>query len=60
MLSGNKIVITGAAGQIGLPLAASLAEHNEVWGVARFSQEGSRERLEALGVQAPAVRPGRR
>jgi nucleoside-diphosphate-sugar epimerase len=52
MLSGKKILVTGAAGQIGLPLAASLAEHNEVWGVARFSQEGSRARLEALGVRA--------
>jgi nucleoside-diphosphate-sugar epimerase len=51
MLSGQKIVVTGAAGQIGLPLAASLAQHNEVWGVARFSQEGSRQRLESLGVR---------
>ncbi len=50
MLSDEKILITGAGGQIGLPLAASLAADNEVWGVARFSQSGSRERLESHSV----------
>lgn len=50
-LSGEKILVTGAAGQIGLPLACYLAEQNEVWGVARFSQEGTKERLEAAGVR---------
>ena len=52
MLSDEKILITGAGGQIGLPLAASLAANNEVWGVARFSQAGSRERLESHSVHA--------
>jgi nucleoside-diphosphate-sugar epimerase len=52
MLSDEKILITGAGGQIGLPLAASLAGDNEVWGVARFSQEGSREQLESHNVHA--------
>jgi nucleoside-diphosphate-sugar epimerase len=52
MLTGSKILVTGAAGQIGQPLAASLAQHNEVWGVARFTQEGSEERLESLGIHA--------
>ncbi len=36
MLKGHKILVTGAAGQIGFPLAAYLAAENEVWGVARF------------------------
>ena len=52
MLSDEKILLTGAGGQIGLPLAASLARDNEVWGVARFSQEGSREQLESNNVHA--------
>ena len=52
MLSDEKILVTGAGGQIGLPLAASLAADNEVWGVARFSQSGTRDRLESHYVHA--------
>jgi len=48
-----KVLVTGANGQIGLPLAASLADRgHEVWGIARFTRPGSRERLEATGVTA--------
>ena len=36
MLSDEKILITGPAGQIAFPLAESLARDNEVWGIARF------------------------
>ena len=39
MLSDKKILITGVTGQIGFPLARFLAEKNEVWGVARFTDE---------------------
>jgi nucleoside-diphosphate-sugar epimerase len=52
MLSGKKILVTGPAGQIAFPLAEYLARENEVWGVARFTVEGSRERVEAAGVKA--------
>lgn len=51
MLSGEKILLTGAAGQIGLPLATYLAPHNEVWGLARFSDDTARARLGTLGVR---------
>ncbi|MDA8044645.1 MAG: NAD(P)-dependent oxidoreductase [Actinomycetota bacterium] len=51
MLSGEKILVTGAAGQIGLPLATHLATGNEVWGLARFSDPAARARLEAVGVK---------
>ena len=51
MLSGEKILVTGPAGNIAYPLAAYLAADNEVWGIARFSEEGSRERVEANGVK---------
>jgi nucleoside-diphosphate-sugar epimerase len=50
MLQDEKILITGPAGRIAFPLARTLAADNEVWGIARFSAEGSREQVEALGV----------
>src|ERR1019366_10632495 len=50
-LHDEKILITGLTGQVGMPMAAFLARHNEVWGVARFAQPGSRERAEADGVR---------
>lgn len=49
-LSDSKILVTGPAGQIAFPLVEHLAADNEVWGIARFSEAGSRERVEALGV----------
>ena len=52
MLEGQKILITGATGRVAFPISRALAARNEVWGVARFSQSGTRERLEALGVRA--------
>ena len=55
MLSGEKILITGPAGQIAFPLTEYLSRDNEVWGIARFSEAGSRERVEALGVTTRVV-----
>jgi nucleoside-diphosphate-sugar epimerase len=55
MLRGEKILITGPAGQIAFPLTEYLAADNEVWGIARFSEAGSRERVEALGVTTRVV-----
>ena len=55
MIEGEKVLVTGPAGQIAFPLFASLAARNEVWGIARFSQAGSRERVEALGVTTRVV-----
>lgn len=52
MLTDEKILITGPAGQIAFPLAEYLAADNEVWGIARFSEPGSKERVEAAGVRA--------
>lgn len=50
MLKGKKILVTGPAGQIAEPICRSLAADNDVWGVARFSQPGSRERIDAMGL----------
>jgi len=51
ILSGAKIVVTGATGQVGLPVATRLAKENEVWAPARFSDPSARSRLEAAGVR---------
>jgi nucleoside-diphosphate-sugar epimerase len=50
VLSGEKILLTGPAGQIGYPMAAYLAKDNEVWGLARFTDEAAREKVKAAGV----------
>ena len=50
MLSDEKILITGPAGRIAFGLARSLVADNEVWGIARFSDPATREKVEALGV----------
>ena len=50
MLSGQKILVTGPAGNIGFALTKALARDNEVWGVARFSNKARRKALEDLGV----------
>jgi nucleoside-diphosphate-sugar epimerase len=55
MLRGEKILITGPAGRIALRIARSLAAHNEVWGIARFSDPATRDQVEALGVTTRTV-----
>jgi len=55
MLRDQKILITGPAGQIAFPLAEYLARDNDVWGIARFSEPGSRERVEHAGVTTRVV-----
>ena len=55
MLSGEKILITGPAGRIAFPIAAKLAQDNEVWGIARFSDPKQQAEVEALGVTTRKV-----
>jgi nucleoside-diphosphate-sugar epimerase len=55
VLSGERIVVTGAGGQIGFPLAEYLARTNDVTGVARFADADRRARLEGAGVATVAV-----
>lgn len=50
-LSGQKILLTGATGQLAYAIGRSLALANRVHAIARFSAEGSRERLEAVGLE---------
>ena len=51
MLTGEKILVTGAAGKVAFPIARRLAEENEVWGAARFSNPADREKLKAAGIK---------
>lgn len=66
MLSGAKILMTGASGVVGLPIATALAKHNEVWAIARFgggtsaasamnASSAPREQLESLGITTRRV-----
>ena len=50
MLDGQTILLTGATGKIAFPIARALAKRNEVWGAARFSKQGDRDKLAAAGV----------
>lgn len=51
MLNAEKILITGATGKIGFPIARALAERNEVWGAARLKQPETRNKLTAAGIK---------
>ena len=55
VLSDKRILVTGPAGQIAFPLAERLAQENEVFGVARFSDTKTRERCEAAGIRTAIV-----
>jgi nucleoside-diphosphate-sugar epimerase len=54
-VSGTKILVTGATGQVALPVAEALAPDNEVWAIARFTDKAARQRLEGAGVRCVAV-----
>jgi len=66
MLAGEKILMTGANGVVGLPIATLLAKSNEVWAIARFgdgaqtanamnASSAPREVLEAKGITTRRV-----
>jgi nucleoside-diphosphate-sugar epimerase len=50
-LRDRRILITGATGQVALPVALAMAERNEVVALARFRDVTSRERLDTAGVR---------
>jgi UDP-glucuronate 4-epimerase len=49
-LSGKRVLVTGASGLVAFPVAARLAENNEVFAVARFSDPAQRKAIEAAGA----------
>lgn len=50
-----KVLITGPTGQLAAPIAQALAVDNEVWGIARFTNQAARQALETAGVRCVAV-----
>jgi UDP-glucuronate 4-epimerase len=58
MISGEKILISGASGKVAGPLALHLAKDNEVWGVARFSDPATRTALDDAGITTRKVDVG--
>jgi nucleoside-diphosphate-sugar epimerase len=50
-LSGRRVLITGASGLVALPVAVALAKNNEVFAVARFSNQEQKRLLEAAGAR---------
>jgi nucleoside-diphosphate-sugar epimerase len=55
MISGEKILITGASGTLGGVLGSFLAEENEVWGTARLSDDASKTRVKTSGMTPIAI-----
>jgi nucleoside-diphosphate-sugar epimerase len=51
MIKNEKILITGVTGAIALPVARMLAMDNEVWGIARFTNEAARQELKKAGIR---------
>ena len=57
-LQGMSVMVTGASGLMGFPIAKALAKSNKVYGVARYSSEKERQALEAAGVETIAFDVG--
>jgi nucleoside-diphosphate-sugar epimerase len=54
-LHDQRILVTGATGQVALPVVRALAAGNDVVAVARFREPAARAELEGLGVTCVAV-----
>ncbi len=58
MLSGHRILVTGATGQVARPIAEQLNKNNEVWAAARFSDQVAKAELEAQGIKTAVYTQG--
>jgi UDP-glucuronate 4-epimerase len=54
-IKGQRILITGATGQVAEPVARALAADNEVYALARFRDPAAREPLERDGIRCVPV-----
>jgi nucleoside-diphosphate-sugar epimerase len=55
VLQDTKILMTGATGMVGQPIAMALARTNEVWAVGRFGDPTVRATMEDAGVRTLQV-----
>jgi UDP-glucuronate 4-epimerase len=55
MLNGERVLVTGATGQVALPITLALARDNDVTGIARFRDPEARAALERAGVRCIEV-----
>lgn len=58
MLKNQRILVTGATGQVARPIVEQLDSSNEVWAAARFSDPKAREELEARGIKTVSFTMG--
>jgi nucleoside-diphosphate-sugar epimerase len=54
VISGERILVTGASGTIGTALALHLAAENDVWGIARFADSATRDKEAFSAVATPS------
>ena len=54
-LDGQRILVVGATGMVAGPVVRHLAQHNEVWGAARFKSRRARAALEDAGVRTAVL-----
>ena len=54
LISGKRVLVTGASGLVALPVAVELAKDNQVYALARWSNPDQRRLVEAAGAQAVA------
>lgn len=54
LMSGKRVLVTGASGLVALPVAVELAKDNDVFALARWSNPDQRKLVEAAGAQAVA------
>jgi UDP-glucuronate 4-epimerase len=55
VLTRERILVTGATGQVALPITRALARDNDVTGIARFRDPEARKVLEDAGVRCVEV-----
>jgi nucleoside-diphosphate-sugar epimerase len=54
-MRGEKVLVTGPAGQIAAGICEHLSRDNDVWGIARFRDPASRDLVERMGVRTVAL-----
>jgi nucleoside-diphosphate-sugar epimerase len=55
MLKDEKILVTGASGQVASTIAEFLAQNNQVWGAARLADSEKVDRMKASGIRPAPV-----